>query len=299
MEVELDATKQQTSASSGGDAVMVNVELGNKNNNNKDQTEDKESKHANNNNNNNNGKVEQTLIPIEQRPPYRPHQGSHRQYLRDMILGVNDGLVSMFLLILGIGGGGLSSKDILLAGIAGTIAGAISMALGEYMATKSQSEVYDGDLELEKEHFKYYREVELEQVREVFTDLGFKGQQLEDAVTTIDSNDESLLKIMKAFEFGQNDADQRHPAIAMLMSGGLFFAGAFPTFIPFAFTSDVTIGLIVSTILSLIAMFAVGAFKTIMTRGDWWKGGFENFIFGAAAAGLTYGVGVAYEKIRG
>lgn len=243
---------------------------------------------------NNNGAVHK-----HDRPPYRPHQGANRQYLRDMILGVNDGLVSMFLLVLGIGGGGLSSRDILLAGIAGTIAGAISMALGEYMATKSQAEVYDGDLELEREHFKYYRELELEQVREVFADLGFEGELLEESVQTINKSDDALLKIMKAFEFGQNDQDARHPAIAMLMSGGLFIGGALPSFIAFAFTDDTTTGLVVSAVLCSIAMFAVGAAKVIMTRGDWWRGGLENFVIGGIAAGISYGVGAAYESIRG
>jgi len=75
------------------------------------------------------------------RPPYVEHQGSKRAYMRDMILGVNDGLVSMFLLILGVSGGGLTTTQILLTGITGAAAGAVSMAAGEYLATKSQNEV--------------------------------------------------------------------------------------------------------------------------------------------------------------
>ena len=69
------------------------------------------------------------------------HLGASRQYWRDIILGVNDGLVSTFLLVAGVAGGGLLSRDILLTAIAGAVAGAVSMAAGEYVATKSQNQV--------------------------------------------------------------------------------------------------------------------------------------------------------------
>ena len=82
---------------------------------------------------------------------YEPHIGASRQYMRDIILGVNDGLVSTFLLVSGVVGGGLSSTDVLLTGVAGALAGMISMAIGEYLATKSQEEVFDAELALEAE----------------------------------------------------------------------------------------------------------------------------------------------------
>ena len=83
-------------------------------------------------------------------PGYTPHIGETRQYWRDIILGVNDGLVSMFLLVVGVGGGGFDREEVLLTAVAGAIAGAISMAAGEYLATKSQDE----GLKAEFEHIK-------------------------------------------------------------------------------------------------------------------------------------------------
>ena len=90
--------------------------------------------------------------PLDPSVTYRPHVGPTRQYMRDIILGVNDGLVSIFLLVVGVVGGGLTSQQILLAGVAASIAGAVSMASGEYIATKSQEQVFDREMELEKEH---------------------------------------------------------------------------------------------------------------------------------------------------
>ena len=93
-------------------------------------------------------------------PPPRKkieHLGGHRQYWRDIILGVNDGLVSTFLLVMGVWGGGLSSKDILLTSVSGALAGAISMCAGEYVATKSQNQVLSGEIQLETTHVQSWR----------------------------------------------------------------------------------------------------------------------------------------------
>lgn len=78
--------------------------------------------------------------------------GANQQYWRDIILGVNDGLVSTFLLVAGVAGGGLSSSDILMTAIAGSVAGLVSMCAGEYVATKSQNQLLDGSLALKKHH---------------------------------------------------------------------------------------------------------------------------------------------------
>jgi hypothetical protein len=160
--------------------------------------------------------------------PYTPHNGENRQYMRDIILGVNDGLVSMFLLVFGMAGGGSDAYHILMAAITGAVAGAISMALGEYVrlpllfplhcvvsfvslccaflcdqiATKSQSEVMESDLALEKEHFLHHREVELEELRVSLAALGLRGKLLEDCTQEIGKNDDTLLKFMMSFEFG-------------------------------------------------------------------------------------------------
>lgn len=199
-----------------------------------------------------------------------------RRYVRDIILGVNDGLVSMFLLIVGIVGGGVSARDALLTGITGAIAGAISMALGEFVATKSQAEVLKGDLDLEKEHFKYHRHIELEQVETTLEkDLNLKGDVLKAAVAAIGSSDAAMLKFMQAFEFGFTEEDERSPLVAMLMSGCLFLLGAAPTVIPFACTTDTNTGLLAACIACAIALFIVGAAKTSATRTNWVKAGLE------------------------
>ena len=200
-------------------------------------------------------------------PPYTPHNGENRQYMRDIILGFNDGLVSMFLLIFGLSGGGATSYAILLAGIAGTVAGSISMGLGEYLATKSQVQVQESDIALEQIHFKHHRDIELEEMRGILGNLGLEGSLLEEAVQTIAEKDETLLNFMLTFEFGVTEIDERSPLVAMLISGVLFTTGALPSVLPFACTTDVTLATIVAGFLCALACFALGAIKTIATHG--------------------------------
>lgn len=222
---------------------------------------------------------------------YRPHTGATRQYVRDIILGVNDGLVSIFLLVVGVVGGGLTSKQVLLAGVAAAIAGAVSMASGEYIATKSQEEVFDRELALEKEHLQYHREVERQEVRDMFADLGFPHDDIERIVTIVDDDDEAFLKVMMALEFGVVDTERRSPVTAMFMSGLLFLLGSLPSVLPFVFTDDPATGLSIAALGSGGALFAVGALKTVATHTNPIVSGLENIAVAAGGAAVSYGVG--------
>ena len=122
---------------------------------------------------------------------YTPHLGESRQYMRDIILGVNDGLVSTFLLVAGVVGGGLTATQVLLTGIAGAVAGMVSMGAGEYLATKSQEEVFDAEMKLEARHLNEHRDHERDELRHMFGAMGLRGDDLETVVEIIDNNDDS------------------------------------------------------------------------------------------------------------
>jgi VIT1/CCC1 family predicted Fe2+/Mn2+ transporter len=226
---------------------------------------------------------------------YRPHVGPTRQYVRDIILGVNDGLVSIFLLVVGVVGGGLTSKQVLLAGVAAAIAGAVSMAAGEYVATKSQEQVFDREMKLEREHLLYHRDVERQEIREWFGDLGFPPEDIERVVEIVDADDEAFLKVMMAFEFGVVDAERRSPITAMLMSGLLFIAGSLPSILPFVFVSNPDTGLWIAAGGAGIALFVVGALKTVVTHTNPILSGLENVAIATAGAAVSYGVGTLFD----
>jgi VIT1/CCC1 family predicted Fe2+/Mn2+ transporter len=226
---------------------------------------------------------------------YREHVGPSRQYMRDIILGVNDGLVSVFLLVAGVVGGGLASREVLLAGLAASAAGAISMAAGEYIATKSQEEVFDSERELEIEHLQYHREHERQEIRDMFGDMGLPADDVEHIVEALDKDDDAFLKTMMALEFGVVDEERRSPYTAAVLSGLLFLAGSMPSVIPFFFVESTGLGLFIAAVGAGIALFVVGVLKTFVTRKNWLWAGTENVLIATAGAIVSYGVGVLYD----
>ncbi len=222
---------------------------------------------------------------------YIPHIGNTRQYWRDIILGVNDGLVSMLLLVAGVVGGGLDSKQVLLTGVAGAVAGAISMAAGEYLATKSQDDVLEAELRLEREHIKYFRDAEIQQLEEMFGDLGLEGESLTRAIGAFSESDEVLLNTMKALEFGAVDSERRSPYLAMTYSGILFLLGSAPSVIPFMLTESTTVALTWAASFSAIGLFAVGLTKGIVTRKSRILAGFENLTIASVGGVIAYTIG--------
>ncbi len=228
-------------------------------------------------------------------PGYTPHIGESRQYWRDIILGVNDGLVSIFLLVVGVVGGGLDRQQVLLTGVAGAIAGAVSMASGEYLATKSQDEVLDAEVELERTHIADFRELEIEQLRGFFTEMGVAEDRLDAVMSGFEDSDLALLGAMKALEFGMVDSERRSPYRAMAMSGGLFLLGSLPSVLPFAIATDVTVALIWASALSLIALFLVGVVKAYVARTSWVISGLENLLVAGVGGAIAWGIGRAFD----
>ncbi len=227
---------------------------------------------------------------IAEQPVYTPHIGESRQYWRDIILGVNDGLVSVFLLVVGVVGGGLTTEQVLLTAVAGAIAGAVSMAAGEYLATKSQDEVLEAELALEKEHIRDHRGQELDQLREMFADMGLQTDDVATVVAAFDRSDTALLNAMKALEFGVVESERRSPITAMLASGGLFLVGSMPSVLPFVFFQSTNVGLIWATLLALSGLFIVGVVKARVAHVNWFTSGVENMAiagFGGVAAWLV------------
>ncbi len=235
------------------------------------------------------------IVREEATPPYRDHLGPTFQYMRDIILGVNDGLVSMFLLVAGVVGAGFTSRQVFLSAVAGAVAGAISMAAGEYIATKSQDEVYQREIELEREHLKYHREHERNEIRDMFGDMGLDGKVVEQIVEELDRDDEAFMKVMMALEFGVVDEQRRSPYRAMTASGLLFLAGSLPSVVPFFFMDRPGVALAVAAALALVGLFFVGALKTRATLKNPWTSGLENLGIGVGGAILSYSVGAAFQ----
>ena len=223
--------------------------------------------------------------------PYEPHIGETRQYWRDIILGVNDGLVSIFLLVAGVVGGGLDQGQVLLTALAGSLAGAVSMAAGEYLATKSQDQVLEAELTLEKTHIRDHRQQELDQLTEMFGDMGLRQEDVDMVVAAFDRSDDAILNAMKALEFGFVDSERRSPYRAMVASGGLFLVGSLPSILPFLIFDRVNVALAWASVLALSGLFLVGVVKARVARHNWVTSGLENMVIAGVGGVIAFLIG--------
>ena len=232
-------------------------------------------------------------------PPYIPHIGESRQYWRDIILGVNDGLVSTFLLVAGVAGGGLGHTAVLLTAIAGAVAGAISMGAGEYLATESQEEVFDREVEIEQGHIKHHRQQEVDQLYDYFRAMEIDEDDIETAVRIFAKKDSTILETMKRLEFGLVDEERRSPLVAMAASGGLFFLGALTSVLPFVFFDSISTALTLAAIFTAVGLFAVGVAKTRVTGLNPISAGAKNLVIAGIGGVVAYLVGSLIESALG
>jgi VIT1/CCC1 family predicted Fe2+/Mn2+ transporter len=255
-------------------------------------------------------------------PAQKQHLSKSRQYYRDVMLGVNDGLVSTFLLVVGVSGGGMDVTGVLLTAIAGAVAGAISMFAGEFVATKSQNEVMTGEIKLEREHIREYHAEEVQELAHLLTVIGIPDSSVTtrkskstneiDDSTAIESkqlrrymihyyasNPDALLKIMIALEFGVIDQEVRSPMKAGAASFVAFLLGSLPSVIPFVFVADIRMGLIISGLVCGLGLLVIGAVKCLATKGNMWLAALENLFITALGSGIAYGIGVGFENLVG
>lgn len=230
------------------------------------------------------------------------HLGKQRQYWRDIILGVNDGIVSTFLLVTGVAGGGLTSKDILLTAIAGALAGAVSMFAGEYVATKSQNEVLCGEIKLEEAHIHNYPDEEMKELGGLLDLIGIPSdddhnQLRQKLLMFYAGNSEALLKVMVALEFGVIEEEIRSPAWAGITSLTSFAVGALPSVLPFAFAKHAMEGLVAAAVLTFIALIVVGIVKTYATKGNCFTAACENLMIASIGTGIAYAVGAFFQRV--
>ncbi|MFZ4522239.1 MAG: VIT1/CCC1 transporter family protein [Bacteroidales bacterium] len=219
------------------------------------------------------------------------HRSVGGNAVRAAVLGGNDGLVSNFSLVMGIAGATAGNSAVLLAGIAGLLAGALSMALGEWISVKSSKELYENQIELEKEELEINPEGERQEIVLIYLAKGVPEDQAHEMATEVMKDKTLAHKFLVQEELGINTEELQGSAIeAALYSFGLFAIGAIIPVIPFMFASGMT-AVALSVAFSAAGLFLIGAAITIFTGKNVWFSGFRQVLFGLAAAAITFGIG--------
>jgi len=212
--------------------------------------------------------------------------------VRDVIFGANDGLVSILALVAGVYGAITESHPILIAGIAGAVAGAISMGAGSYLSAKSEKEVTEKESDRKGIKRKGTPEEEKERLVRFYQARGFKRRDAEAVADRVAQQAESRESYTLGEELGLTSEESWPPTKAAFLTGISFAIVSLIPILPFAFMR-VTPAVITAAIASIACLFGVGASKATFTRKSWFRSGVEMMVIGALAAGATYAIGLA------
>jgi VIT1/CCC1 family predicted Fe2+/Mn2+ transporter len=210
--------------------------------------------------------------------------------LRAAVFGVNDGLISNASLILGVAGANAGSATILLTGVAGLVAGAFSMAAGEYVSVRSQREMYEYQIGLERDELAEYPEEEAHELALIYEARGVGREEALRMATQIIADPRRALDTLAREELGLNPEDLGSPWGAALFSFFSFAVGSSIPLLPFLFGAG-SANLPAVIALTAVALFAVGATLSLFTGRNAWLSGARMLAIGAAAGGVTYCIG--------
>lgn len=219
------------------------------------------------------------------------HRGvSGGSNLRAAVFGINDGLVSNASLILGVAGASANSSVILLSGVAGLLAGAFSMAAGEYVSVRSQREMFEHQIGLERDELAQYPEEEAEELALIYAARGLSREDAQKLAKAIISDPAQALDTLAREELGLNPEDLGSPWGVAIFSFLSFAAGALVPLLPF-FALSGGRALVISIGVTALALFAVGAAISLFTGRSAVRDGLRMLFIGAAAGALTYAIG--------
>jgi VIT1/CCC1 family predicted Fe2+/Mn2+ transporter len=219
------------------------------------------------------------------------HRSTGGNALRAAVMGANDGLVSNLSLVMGVAGATLAGSSVLIAGIAGLLAGSISMALGEWLSVQSSRELYENQLRTEAEEIESAPEEEAEELALIYEARGIPAQSARNLASQIMTNKETALDTLAREELGIDPAELGGSAwTAAITSFVLFALVAIIPVAPFIFTGGMP-AVFISIGLSALGLFGLGAAITLFTGKPVWKSGLRMVVFGLLAAAVTFGIG--------
>jgi len=228
------------------------------------------------------------------------HGHHHRDvsggWLRPAVFGAMDGLVTNISLIAGVGGAGVSSKAIVVTGLAGLAAGAFSMATGEYVSVSSQNELIAAEVSKERHELEHNPEAERRELAAVFRHRGLDADLADRVARQVSSKPEEALRMHVREELGVDHHDLPSPYVAAGASLVTFAAGAFIPLLPYLFGFS---SLASALVLSAVAAFVGGGLVSRITNRPFWFGALRQLVLAGVAAGLTYAIGMGVGSAFG
>ncbi|MGW9440683.1 VIT1/CCC1 transporter family protein [Streptomyces sp. NPDC055607] len=232
-----------------------------------------------------------------QAPLHEAHRDNHTHrdvnggWLRPAVFGAMDGLVSNLALMTGVAGGAVSAGTVAVTGLAGLAAGAFSMAAGEYTSVASQRELVQAELDVERSQLRKHPVDEMEELAALYVSRGVEPALAREVAMQLSKDPEQALEIHAREELGIDPDDLPSPAVAAVSSFGSFALGALLPVLPYLLGAT---ALWPAVLLALLGLFACGALVARVTARGWLFSGLRQLSLGAAAAAVTYGLGMLF-----
>ena len=216
-------------------------------------------------------------------------------FLRDIVIGMSDGLTVPFALAAGLSGVVASSEIIVIAGIAEIAAGSIAMGLGGYLSGKTEQDHYTNEVKREHYEVENLRHKEIEETKEFFANIGLSKEIQEQATEEIAQDKDRWVDFMMKYELGLDKPDPKRATKSALNIGLSYVVGGIIPLSPYFFISDSREALQYSVVATLICLFIFGYFKSKMTGVNPWGGAIRVTMIGALAASAAFGVAMLFE----
>ena len=233
--------------------------------------------------------------------PEKLHARFGGAYIRDTVYGANDGIITTFAVVAGVAGAQLSSQVVLILGFANLLADGLSMAVGNYLGTKSEQEYAESERQMEEWEVKHLPKEEAAEIRQIYQRKGFKGKDLDRAVAVITSNPSTWVDEMMIAELGLLPPKKSAPLKNGLATFIAFAAAGLMPLIPYVFnffnSSFSPLAFRSSVLMTAVALFLVGSARTLITKKSWLRSGIEMLLVGAIAAVVAYTVGFFIQKL--
>jgi vacuolar iron transporter family protein len=209
-------------------------------------------------------------------------------WLRPAVFGAMDGLVTNIALIAGVGGGGVSPHSIVLTGVAGLVAGAISMGLGEYTSVRTQNEQVEHEVAKERRELERNPQAEAREIAEVWISRGLPPDLAHEVATVLGRDLDQALRVHAQEELGIDPHETPSPWVAAISSFVCFSAGALVPLLPYLFGVHL---LWLALVAGAVGLFVAGVLTARFTNRPWWSSGLRQLVLGVAAAGVTFLIG--------
>ena len=216
--------------------------------------------------------------------------------VRDIVIGMSDGLTVPFALAAGLSGAVSSTNLIIVAGLAEIAAGSIAMGLGGYLAGKTEVDHYESELRREYHEVENLPDIEKQETKEFFSSLGLSEEMQQKAVEEVSKDKDTWVNLMMKYELGLDKPNPKRARQSALNIGLSYIVGGLIPLSPYFFVSEGLTGLKISSVITLLCLFIFGYYKSRMTGVNPWSGAIRVMIIGALAAGCAFGIARLIQK---